>query len=361
LKIAIYNLHFAVLGGGERRTSALAAHLAKKNDVTIFVHTPVSVETIKTVFGIDLSNVAIIPLEHKDHAAEIARCQPELFINNSHNSRFPNPAPRGIYMCMFPQSENFDLRSYQVITANSRFTAGWIEKRWGYPSEVVYSACQNMGPPAAKEKLILNVARFSADTPTVHHKRQNILLEAFKQLVDGGLRDWELHLVGMIGRSNDDRAFVEQLRTDAAGYPVQIRPAIEFDALREAYRTSSLYWHATGFGTSETEQPSKQEHFGMSIVEAMSAGAVPVAYKAGGPREIIDHGVSGYLWSDVSELKALSLRLVQEPALLPRMSAAAAQSSGNFTIGEFLSRMDRIIERITAPDDRARGDTDRPA
>jgi glycosyltransferase involved in cell wall biosynthesis len=139
-----------------------------------------------------------------------------------------------------------------------------------------------MGPPSTKEKIILNVARFFADTPTAHHKRQDILLHAFKHLVDGGLRDWELHLVGMIGRTNEDEAFVEHLRNAAACYPVHIRPAIEFDTLRDAYRKSSIYWHATGFGTSEAEQPSKQEHFGMSIVEAMSAGAVPIAFNAGG-------------------------------------------------------------------------------
>ena len=349
MKVAIYNLHFAVLGGGERRTSALAAHLARSHDVTLFVHSPVSIATIKTIFGLDLSKVEIISLEHKDHSTEIARCQPDLFINNSHGSHFPNPARRGIYMCMFPEAESIDLRSYQIISANSRFTAEWIKKRWGYPSEVVYSACQNMGPPSTKEKIILNVARFFADTPTAHHKRQDILLHAFKHLVDGGLRDWELHLVGMIGRTNEDETFVEHLRNAAASYPVHIRPGIEFDTLRDAYRKSSIYWHATGFGTSEAEQPSKQEHFGMSIVEAMSAGAVPIAYNAGGPREIIKPGVSGYLWSDLSELEALSIRLIEEPQLFQSISTAAAMYSGAFTVSEFLARMDSIIERIMIP------------
>jgi glycosyltransferase involved in cell wall biosynthesis len=349
LKIAIYNLHFAVLGGGERRTSALAAHLAKSHDVTIFVHSPVSITTIKTAFGLDLSKVAIIPLENKDHSIEIARCRPDLFINNSHGSHFPNPAPRGIYMCMFPDLERIDLGSYQIITANSRFTAEWIKKRWGYPSVVVYSACQNMGPPSTKEKIILNVARFFADTPTAHHKRQDILQHAFKQLVDGGLRDWELHLVGMIGRTNEDKAFVEQLRNAAASYPVYIRPAIEFSALRHMYQKSSIYWHATGYGTSEAEQPGKQEHFGMSIVEAMSAGAVPIAFNSGGPREIIDPGVNGYLWNDLSELKALSLRLIENPYSIQSMSVEAVRCSKPFDVGEFLARMDRIIEGLVAP------------
>src|SRR5713226_6945698 len=50
LKIAIYNLHFATLGGGERRTSALAAHLAKQHHVTLFVRSPASIDAAKTFF-----------------------------------------------------------------------------------------------------------------------------------------------------------------------------------------------------------------------------------------------------------------------------------------------------------------------
>src|ERR1700719_3573812 len=113
MKIAIYNLNLAFLGGGERQTCALAAHLASKHSVTFFVGLPVSIELIKASFGLDLSNVEIIPLEHKDHLTEVARCQPDVFINNSHGSKLPSPAHRGIYMCMFPSRGRIDLGSYQ--------------------------------------------------------------------------------------------------------------------------------------------------------------------------------------------------------------------------------------------------------
>jgi len=350
LKVAIYSLHFAALGGGERRTSALAAHLAREHNVAIFVQSSVLISTIKTIFGLDLSNVEIIPLEHKhDHMAEILRWEPDLFINNSHQSNLPNPGRRGIYMCMFPDLMNIDLRSYHVVTANSRFTAKWIGKKWGYPADVVYSACQSMGPPLMKEKVILNVGRF-CDTPLGHHKRQEILLHAFKGLVDDGLRGWELELVGTIGPSVEDREFVERLRNDAVGYPVRIRTGLEFNELRHAYQKSSIYWHATGFGTSEAKQPGKQEHFGMSIIEAMSAGAVPIAFNSGGPREVIDPGINGFLWDDVEDLKAFSTRLIKDPRSLQSMASSAVPRSRTFDVSLYLARMDCIIERIMAPD-----------
>jgi glycosyltransferase involved in cell wall biosynthesis len=349
MRIAIYNLNFVILGGGERQTCALAAHLAKKHNVTIFVGSPNSIESIKSSFGLDLSNVEIISLEHKDHLSEVARCQPDLFINNSHGSYFPSPAPCGIYMCMFPSRPSFkgiDLSTYKIIVANSRYTAKWIKRRWGRSSEVVYSACPDMGPPSAKEKLVLNVARF---TTTGHLKRQDALLRAFKQLVDDGLREWELHLVGNIGPTSNDRAFVEWLKKNALGYPVHVRPNIEFDELQRLYQKSSIYWHATGLGTFEAIQPGRQEHFGISIIEAMSAGVVPIVLNRGGPREIIDPGVNGYLWDNLSELKALSVHLIKEPRSLRKISTAAAIDSRAFGVSGFLDRMDQIIERTMAP------------
>jgi hypothetical protein len=146
VKVAIYNLHFAVLGGGERRSASLAAHLCRRHDVTLFVHSPLNNNTIREIFGIDISNVMVVELDQKDHLAEIAKVRPDIFINNSHGSQLPCIAPVGIYMCMFPEDEKIDLSSYDVITANSNFTAKWLLKKWGYTSEVVYSACQFMGP-----------------------------------------------------------------------------------------------------------------------------------------------------------------------------------------------------------------------
>ena len=112
-----------------------------------------------------------------------------------------------------------------------------------------------MGPPATKQHIILNVGRFFANVPTAHHKRQDAILEVFKEMVDDGLRGWELQLIGVMGKRPADLAFVEQLRHAATGYPVQVRTTVEFDELRQAYRQSPIYWHATGFGTSEDEEP----------------------------------------------------------------------------------------------------------
>jgi hypothetical protein len=60
VNVAIYNMYFAALGGGERRTAALAAHLAERHDVSLFVHSPLDISIVKSVFGIDLSRVRFL-------------------------------------------------------------------------------------------------------------------------------------------------------------------------------------------------------------------------------------------------------------------------------------------------------------
>ena len=43
------------------------------------------------------------------------------------------------------------------------------------------------------------------------------------------------------------------------------------------------------------------EHFGISVVEAMAAGAVPLAVGKGGVGEIITPGENGILWDTVAD------------------------------------------------------------
>ena len=69
----------------------------------------------------------------------------------------------------------------------------------------------------------------------------------------------------------------------------------ELDAL---YRGAAVYWHATGLDEDIDDDPVRAEHFGITTVEAMSAGAVPVVIAAGGQPEIVRDGVDGFLFGD---------------------------------------------------------------
>lgn len=71
------------------------------------------------------------------------------------------------------------------------------------------------------------------------------------------------------------------------------------------------------------------EPFGMVVPEAMAAGRAVIAADAGGPREVVTHGVDGLLVSpgDVDALAAAILRLARDPAERARLARNAYRSS----------------------------------
>ena len=58
------------------------------------------------------------------------------------------------------------------------------------------------------------------------------------------------------------------------------------DILNE-YKLAKIYWHASGFGEDLETHPEKAEHFGITTVEAMINGLVPIVIDAGGQKEIV--------------------------------------------------------------------------
>ena len=215
---------------------------------------------------------------------------------------------------------------------------------------MVYSACQDMGPPEPKRKIILNVGRFFAPFGNAHHKHQSVLLQCFLDMRRDGLKDWELHLIGNFGGGGRDWMFLSQLRRQAKGHPVRIETGVDLAVLRQRYRQAALYWHATGFNIDEDITPSAHEHFGMSVIEAMSAGAVPLAVRGGGPREVIRDGRDGFLWSTPQELQEKSWRLLKpglDATLRTQMAREAILRTRQFTLQAYLERMDNIIAELT--------------
>ena len=82
-----------------------------------------------------------------------------------------------------------------------------------------------------------------------------------------------------------------------------------------------LYYHACDVFLNCNDQ----EIFGMSLLEAMYAGCVPVARHAPGPDEIIEDGVSGFLVTPAPGDTAALAGAVQRAAAAPNMAEAARQ------------------------------------
>ena len=255
-------------------------------------------------------------------------------------------------MCMFPHVAGSPaavsaIDSYPVVVGISQYSADWIGKMWKRRAEIICPPCDDMGPPATKAKMILHVGRFIADNDTDerHHKGQGLMLDAFKCLTDLHNDGWELHFVGSIAPDKRSANFAKTVERNAAGFPVFFHFNAAREEVRDLYRRAAIYWHATGYGSDVDRYPAKQEHFGISTVEAMSAGAVPVVYASGGQKEIVTDGMDGFWWNDIEGLISQTLRLIEDSTLRCRMAQEAIVASKRFSKPAFTARVDQLIAK----------------
>jgi N-acetyl-alpha-D-glucosaminyl L-malate synthase BshA len=97
--------------------------------------------------------------------------------------------------------------------------------------------------------------------------------------------------------------------------------------------------------------PSEYESFGLSALEAMACGVVPVVTRAGGLPEVIRDGVDGVLVdeADLPNLGRRVLDLLRDPARLEAMSVAAgAAARERFAPDLVVPRYERLYERVLA-------------
>jgi glycosyltransferase involved in cell wall biosynthesis len=236
------------------------------------------------------------------------------------------------------------LDSYDRVLANSQYTQRWIERLWGRPSDVLYPP---VGAMARGEKapVILSVGRFFLPGAG-HNKKQLEMVTAFRGLVTrGGAEGWEYHLVG--GCAPEHRPYLEQIRTVADGLPVVLHPDASGAELRDLYGRASIFWHAAGLGENPERHPDRYEHFGITTVEAMSAGAVPVVIDAAGQVEIVEQGASGYRFAGLDDLVSHTERLIADPNWRARLSLAAERRARDFGWDAFSAAVRAEVDALT--------------
>jgi glycosyltransferase involved in cell wall biosynthesis len=243
-----------------------------------------------------------------------------------------------------PQDLSF-LDHYQRVIANSEYTRTWIQRYWGVDSDVLFPPIRVQElRPGRKQHKILSVGRFFA-RGSGHSKKQLELVEAFGRMMRRNRLDgWELHLVGGVERSH--KPYLNKIRKAAEGLPVQIHANAPRPLVEDLFSSSSMFWHATGLGEDEERQPWVFEHFGMTTVEAMAAGCVPVVIDKAGQREIVRHGVDGFRWSTLDELEAYTRSLAGDDSLRERLAASAVQRARAFSEEAFAARWSEISRSL---------------
>jgi glycosyltransferase involved in cell wall biosynthesis len=233
------------------------------------------------------------------------------------------------------------LGAYERVLANSEYTRTWIRRLWGVDSDVLFPPIRTKdlrrGPKARR---ILSVGRFIAPGYG-HSKKQLEQVQAFGQMVrGGGLDGWELHLVG--GCEPSHQPYLAEVERAAQGLPVHLHANAPRPLVEELFATSSIFWAATGLGEDEEAAPWLFEHFGITTVEAMAAGCVPVVIDKAGQREIVRHGTDGYRWTTLASLEAFTRQVAGDDQLRTRLAATAVERAGAFSEEAFAARWRQI-------------------
>jgi L-malate glycosyltransferase len=390
LKVGIYNEPSGGgIGGSEITVAVLAEVLSRQHQVDIVHHKAyMTLDRLAAISGTDLSAARMRYVEVEPysfgsgHAAwrrykeartwQAALSEPyDLFINFTHG--FPPfcHARKGVLVVLFPfhdrphsKPPEQNLRSrrpplwdylktlyhewewrerlgtYQIKAAISEFTRLWTRRRWGIDCEVVYPPVDTRFDPGIKKDSILSVGRFTA---TGHSKKQLAMVTAFGELQNTAPCDWEYFCVGGVGDTAEDLEYFESVNRRALGCRAQVIANIERSRLKGLYEQSKVFWHAAGYGEDDT-RPELAEHFGIATVEAMSAGCVPVVINKGGQPEIVQHGISGFVWNDLEELKKYTDIVMRDEPLRARMATAARTRASFFRREKFISRFLSLME-----------------
>ena len=390
LKAAIYDPYLDTLGGGERYCLSVAEILLKnKYKVDIFWSGNQDILSVAAKrFNLNLENINIIPdifglvpknidlIEDANLKTIHSRPLPSLNLFQKLKSIYQKYKVLSQYDLVFYLSDGsipllfskknllhvqvpliikenyldkflnlFKIKFINKVICNSQFTSKFLNN---FPKDKLkilhppvdvekFSASEN------KENIILSVGRFDN---ILNAKKQDVLIEAFKKIHQNNREfKWKLILMGGSRDLPEKNHYLNHLKKLAASLPIKFIVSPEFEQLKEIYSKSKIYWHGAGFGVDEYFHPEQTEHFGMTVVEAMDSGLVPLVVAKGGLTEIVTESFNGYTWQTIEELVAKTQLLIATPTELEKLSKAAHDSSQVFSKENFESKFLDLISQ----------------
>ncbi|KAL6509332.1 asparagine-linked glycosylation protein [Orobanche gracilis] len=248
---------------------------------------------------------------------------------------------------------------------NSTWTQFHIQKLWGIPDRIkkVYPPCDTSGlkvlplERSTQPVKIISVAQFRPE------KAHQLQLEAFAIAItnlDSDLPKPKLQFVGSCRNEADEKRLqhlknrTNELKLDSdvefhknVTYRSRLNPpTYPLPSLLFISELVSLLGGATIGIHSMTD-----EHFGISVVEYMASGAIPIAHNSAGPRMDIvlpeDGKQTGFLAQNVQEYADAILTIIRMPVFERlQMAAAARKRASKFSEQRFYEDFKAAIRPI---------------
>ncbi|HMB66945.1 MAG TPA: glycosyltransferase family 4 protein [Candidatus Bathyarchaeia archaeon] len=252
------------------------------------------------------------------HAPVIQYCYfPEYF---SHLQTGSSPVWRLYYRPASTYYRN-RVRRVGILLSVSDFTRGFVAKKWERDSKTVYPPCpvedySEFTNVKSRENLVVTIGRI------VPEKRFHLFIELARIVP-------KTRFVAIGSLSDETSAYYDQLKKSA---PENVSFVLSpLRKVRDILGRAIAYVHC-----------AENEHFGITIVEAMAAGCVPIVHDSGGPKEIVTSDV-GFRWSNLSVAARQIVMLAENDSLRRELSAAASVRARQFRPEVFESEMTRIL------------------
>ena len=363
--VLCYNPYWSSFGGGEKYFLTLAESIARISDTNVALLSNdkrVKKSELERFFNLDLSKIEFKEFEGDAATLKNLTKNAELFLCLSNFRSFPSASRKRAQVLQIPYGKIgagsvaeklvsgklkeaakdifrkrllADAREKtDLVLVYSQFVANALESNHGVKCTVLSPPIQDFalaGIP--KKKIILSAGRFFSGL--YNNKRYDILTQAFRA-ASPQLTGWEYHLAGSYAPDPATDRMLASLQNDNRDFPVHFHLNEPYDSLRQLYNEATVFWHAAGYGIDEVKHPENAEHFGMTTVEAMSAGCIPVVINCGGQKEIVAEDMNGFLWKSIDDLVSQTVRVanLSEERLLELRRNARIRYEG-YSLNEF--------------------------
>jgi glycosyltransferase involved in cell wall biosynthesis len=234
----------------------------------------------------------------------------------------PKPFPHRFSRSLTGAIQNLPLRLHYeerierigLVLAISGYSKWHLDNEWRRPSLLAYPAC-NMVELGKKKNLVVTAGRAAPEK--------------------------NLDVFWRVARFCPGHEFLMLLTTEPYGdaYLSKLTKDCPSNGRIILNPPKEMYHRALGEARAYLHL-MQGEHFGITIVEAMSAGCVPIVHDSGGPREIVDEKV-GFRWQTEEQIPSMIYAAMKNSP-----SAIARERAQLFSRSKFDERIASIFSEL---------------
>ncbi len=256
-------------------------------------------------------------------------------IDYSQTPAFLSPTRWALYCQIYKLATSvLDSINPSFLLTNSKFTQQIIRKYMKREALVLHPPVDVQSYASRNEKsesFVVTVSKFTPKrclhrVPLIARKTQKA-----KFIIAGGADEYSTKTIA------DLKKVIEECNLEDR---VILMPNVQRSKLVELLARSKVYLHV---------MPS--EHFGISIIEAMAAGCVPIVHRSGGPwLDILNQnqGKYGFSYTTLEEAAYLIDNIMDNEKLRSEVSGAAQERSLEYDETIFRKNLQTIIGKLAS-------------